>query len=211
TSLGFAEGTVVYEIVGNGAGSDVKLVAQVDASGEKAYAKLDFVLSAPTSSLGLWITAQNSHLGYYTITPMGFTTDSLANKERDIFVTDANGESVTAFESNKFYTLYIGLDGREATIQFTTWATLTMYVANIACLTIDELPVEPNLPPVADGKEISILFIGNSFSDDTEAYMIDILLELGYTKIDVGNLYIGGCDINTHYQNILSNANQYDF
>ena len=212
TALGFEEGTVVYQIVGpQGNANDVKLVAQVDPSGDMMYAKLDFVLSAPTTSLGLWITAASSHLGYYTVTPTGITADGLGDPTREIFVTDASGERVQSYEANTMYTLYVGLDGREATIQLTTWAQLTIYAANIACVTEDEVPFEPTLPPVEQGKEISILFIGNSFSDDTEAYMIDILLNLGYTNVDVGNLYIGGCDIDTHYSNLTNDIGAYDF
>jgi len=210
TALGFTAGTTVYQIVGpQSNASDVKLVAKVDPTGDNAYAKLDFVLSKATTSLGLWITAENFHLGYYTITPTEFTTDGNGDPTRNIFVTDANGERITQFEANKVYTLYIGLDGREATVQLSTWSDLTVYVANVACITEAEAPVEP-APPV-QGKEISILFIGNSFSDDTEAYMVDILLSLGYTNINVGNLYIGGCSIDTHYQNITSGAKAYDF
>ena len=210
TALGFAAGTTVYEIVGAQSNSnDVKLVAQVESSGDMAYAKMDFVLTQATSSLGLWITAANVHLGYYTVTPTGFTTDGLGDASRTIFVTDANGERVSTFDANTVYTLYVKLDGREATVQLTTWAALTIYVANVKCITESEAPIEPTTPPA--GKDISILFIGNSFSDDTEAYMVDILLHLGYTNIDIGNLYIGGCDIDTHYSNIMNNYSAYDF
>ena len=211
TTLGFEAGTVVYVVDGpQSNATDVKLVAQVDASGDNAYAKFDIVLSEATNSFGMWITAKASHLGYYTVTPTGATADGLGDPSRAIFVTDANGERVTSFAANTMYTLYVGLDGREATIQLTTWANLTMYIANFACITASEAPVEP-VPPVVDGKSISILFIGNSFSDDTEAYMVDILLNLGYTNIDIGNLYIGGCSIDTHYENILSGVPAYDF
>ena len=212
TELGFAEGTTVYQIVGpQGAANDVKLVAQVDASGDMAYAKMDFVLSAATSSLGMWITAATTHLGYYTITPTGFSADGLGDPTREIFVRDANGAEVQAFEAGEMYTLYVGLDGREASVQFTTWENLTIYVANVACITVEELPFEPTLPPVVEGEELSVLFIGNSFSDDTEAYVVDMLLALGYTNINVGNLYIGGCDIDTHYYNITNDVRAYDF
>ena len=121
TTLGFEAGTLVYQINGpQGNANDVKLVAQVDSSGDNAYAKLDFVLSANTTSLGLWITAETSHLGYYTVTPTGFTADGLGDSSRSIFITDANGAAVTAFNANTVYTLYIGLDGREATVQLST-------------------------------------------------------------------------------------------
>lgn len=210
TALGFAADTIVYEIVGaQSNANDVKLVAKVDSTGDAAFAKMDIVFSKDTTSFGLWITAANVHLGYYTVTPSGFNVDGIADPTRNVFVTDANGDRVTSFKANTIYTLYVGLDGREVTVQVTTWAALTMYVANIDCITEAEAPVEP-APPV-QGKEISILFIGNSFSDDTEAYMVDILLNLGYTNVNIGNLYIGGCSIDTHYDNILKNTNAYDF
>ena len=210
TALGFEEGTVVYEVVGaQSSSNDVKLVAKIDSTGDVAYAKADVVFSSKTSSFGLWITAKSSHLGYYTITPTGFTTDGNGDPSRDVFVTDKDGERVTSFEANTVYTLYVGLEGREVTIQLTTWAALTMYIANIGCVTEAQAPVDP-VPPV-QGKELSILFIGNSFSDDTETYVVDILLGLGYTNINVGNLYIGGCSIDTHYDNITKNASAYDF
>lgn len=211
-SLGFAAGTTVYQVVGpDGNGKDVKLVAQVDASGDNAYAKMDIVFSTATPSFSMWITADNLHLGYYTVKPTSFTTDGHGNPDRDIFVTDANGERLTTtnFEANKKYTLYIGLDGREITVQVSTYSSLTMYIANIDCITEADAPVEPAEP--VQGKELRVLFIGNSFSDDTEAYMVDILLALGYTNITVGNLYIGGCSIDTHYTNIKSGASAYDF
>ena len=208
-ALGFADGTTVYEIVGPN-GNDAKLVAKVDAM-TYDYAKLDFVVTANTSSVGVWITAENSHLGYYTITPTGFTADGSGDPSRDIFVTDKDGNAVTSFNANTIYTLYIGFDGREITVQLSTWANLTMYVANVACISASELPSSHTPPAVTPGEEISILFIGNSFSDDTEAYVVEILLELGYTTINVGNMYIGGCTIDMHYSNIMSNASAYDF
>ena len=209
TELGFASGTVVYTIEGPDANNN-KLVAQVEA-GNNDYAKFDFVLSSDTDSIGMWITAKEVHLGYYSIKPASFTTDGHGDASRDIFVTDEEGNDVTAFVANKKYTLYVGLDGREQTIQLATWANLTVYVANFGYCGGADLPGNHVPPTVEQGKEISILFIGNSFSDDTEAYVVEILLELGYTTINVGNMYIGGCDIDTHYQNILSGAKAYDF
>ena len=212
TTLGFESGTTVYQVVGPQSGTnDVKLVATVDPSGDNNYAKLDFVLSAQTSSLGLWITATTTHLGYYTVTPTGFTTDGSGDPSREIFVTDKDGNAITAFEANTVYTLYVGLYGKEATIQLTTWANLTLYVANVGVIDDSGLPSSHTPPTVTPGEEISILFIGNSFSDDTESYMVDILLALGYTNINIGNMYIGGCSIDMHYTNIMNNASAYDF
>ena len=58
---------------------------------------------------------------------------------------------------------------------------------------------------------IRILFIGNSFSDDTAEHIPDILKNLGYENFEIGNLVIGGCEINTHYFNAVYNYANYEF
>ena len=58
---------------------------------------------------------------------------------------------------------------------------------------------------------VRILFIGNSFSDDTSEYLPTILANLGYSTVEVGNMFIGGCTIDTHYSNIRNQTNAYDF
>lgn len=55
---------------------------------------------------------------------------------------------------------------------------------------------------------LKILFIGNSFSDDTIEWMVDIAKDLNIS-ITAENMYIGGCDIATHYKNILSDSKAY--
>ena len=61
------------------------------------------------------------------------------------------------------------------------------------------------------GKSLYILAIGNSFSVDAMQYLYQILQELGYTDIYLGNLYIGGCTLQTHAGNITSNAKAYTY
>lgn len=58
-------------------------------------------------------------------------------------------------------------------------------------------------------KKVSILFIANSFSDDTIQYMPEIAKECGY-YLDLFNLYIGGCDIDTHIRNLVQNNKDYE-
>lgn len=61
-------------------------------------------------------------------------------------------------------------------------------------------------------KTIKILAIGNSFSVDAmETYLYNILKNLGVEKIVLGNLYIGGCSLDTHWDNIQSGAKAYTF
>lgn len=63
---------------------------------------------------------------------------------------------------------------------------------------------------VTKAQKVRILFIGNSFSDDTSEHMPNILKSLGYTDFEVCNLYIGGCTIDTHYYNVQTNAATYE-
>lgn len=62
----------------------------------------------------------------------------------------------------------------------------------------------------ADGK-LKILTIGNSFSDDTMEYMYQIASSAGVQNIELGNLYIGGCSLETHYKNAQSNSGSYEY
>lgn len=58
-------------------------------------------------------------------------------------------------------------------------------------------------------KKLSILFIANSFADDTIEYMPFIAKDLGY-DLDLYNLYIGGCEVQKHIDNILNNLPAYE-
>ncbi len=57
---------------------------------------------------------------------------------------------------------------------------------------------------------IRILAIGNSFSQDATAYLSQ-LAEAGGKNCRVVNLYIGGCSLETHWKNILSDAALYEY
>jgi hypothetical protein len=56
----------------------------------------------------------------------------------------------------------------------------------------------------------NILAIGNSFSQDATAYLYS-MAEAAGKEIKVVNLYIGGCSLETHWANILSDAALYDY
>ena len=58
---------------------------------------------------------------------------------------------------------------------------------------------------------IHILAIGNSFSDDGLWLLYDILSDLGYDDIILGILYIGGCTVSTHKDNLLNNKALYTY
>lgn len=57
---------------------------------------------------------------------------------------------------------------------------------------------------------LKLLFIGNSFSDDTIEYMYQIADSLNIDLL-VENMFIGGCTIATHYKNIIENNANYQW
>ena len=69
---------------------------------------------------------------------------------------------------------------------------------------------KPMVKPSEDGV-LKILTIGNSFSDDTMQYVYKIAKSAGVEKIKLGNLYIGGCSLDTHTSNAKANARAYDY
>ncbi len=58
---------------------------------------------------------------------------------------------------------------------------------------------------------MNILFIGNSFSDDTMEHAAHILQSLGVNAMSLGNLYIGGCSIHRHVDNAANDRAWYDY
>ena len=58
-------------------------------------------------------------------------------------------------------------------------------------------------------KTLKFLFIGNSFAVDTMEHFADVALSMGYEKVKLWTLYIGGCSINKHYNNLKNNLSDY--
>lgn len=56
---------------------------------------------------------------------------------------------------------------------------------------------------------MNILAIGNSFSEDATRYLHDIARSDG-KNLQVTNLYIGGCSLEHHYRNMLSDEKKYE-
>lgn len=60
-------------------------------------------------------------------------------------------------------------------------------------------------------KTIKILAIGNSFSEDAvQNYLYDLAKAEGFEVI-IGNMYIGGCTLETHLKNALNDLPAYDY
>ncbi len=70
-----------------------------------------------------------------------------------------------------------------------------------------------NYEHVADPKaHIKVLAIGNSFSVDAmNNHLYKVLEDAGYKDIVLGNLYIGGCSLDTHWSNINSGLGNYTY
>ena len=58
---------------------------------------------------------------------------------------------------------------------------------------------------------MKILAIGNSFSQDATAYIEDMAASAGVTDIIAANLYIGGCPLSHHAENLGTNTPDYDY
>ena len=71
--------------------------------------------------------------------------------------------------------------------------------------------VDPNYDPVNNDKTLKVLAIGNSFSNDTTHFLEDIARAEGFETVLIGNLYIGGCTLQTHALNADGNLPAYKF
>jgi hypothetical protein len=55
---------------------------------------------------------------------------------------------------------------------------------------------------------MKVLSIGNSFSDDAHRYIYEIAQQEG-VEVLTTNLFIGGCTLETHYNNLINNYENY--
>lgn len=68
-----------------------------------------------------------------------------------------------------------------------------------------------NLVSNTKPQSLKILAIGNSFSADAFAWLWPLAMECGLKDVTLGNLYIGGCSLQTHWQNAKENAKHYEY
>ena len=65
--------------------------------------------------------------------------------------------------------------------------------------------------PVCHGDTLRILAIGNSFSEDALEQEFIPLCKSASANVIVGNLYIGGCPVERHYDNLKNNKPDYSY
>ena len=58
---------------------------------------------------------------------------------------------------------------------------------------------------------VKILAIGNSFSDNAMSFLYPIMEAFGAKEIVLGNMYIGGCSVEKHYNNLNTNSKSYTY
>lgn len=68
-----------------------------------------------------------------------------------------------------------------------------------------------NVNVVRGKASFKILAIGNSFSEDSLAHLYAIAEEMGAENIVLGNMYIGGCSLARHADNMQRNLNAYQY
>lgn len=61
------------------------------------------------------------------------------------------------------------------------------------------------------GEPLKVLAIGNSFSQDAVEQYLHNLAAADGKEIIIGNMYIGGCSLETHYNNMVNNAANYAY
>jgi len=64
---------------------------------------------------------------------------------------------------------------------------------------------------MSEKKTVKVLAIGNSFSMDAMTVLWDIFKSAGYEEVILGDLYIAGCSLETHWHHIDSNNKAYDY
>ena len=114
------------------------------------------------------------------------------------------GVNETAINSKKF--VIFGGPGKTGTNDEPLTGHYEIYSIILTLKDPDAIPIyTPGDNP------IHILAIGNSFSDDGLWLLYDILRDLGYDDIILGNLYIGGCSVATHKNNLKNNLSAYTY
>lgn len=138
------------------------------------------------------------------VDPKGMTYSvSIDSNDELVVTTDAAWVTLSDTKSVKEYNFTVakndtGVD-RQAIIKFTSKADSKVSISD----TLVQKPA--NLDP----KAISILAIGNSFSQDAMEYLNPMLKELGYETIRLTNLFVSGCSLKTHAENFKEDKAAY--
>lgn len=95
----------------------------------------------------------------------------------------------------------------ETTTETTAEEITTEETTTVETTTEAPAPTAPEL----EKKSLKVLAIGNSFSVDAMEFLWDICDSAGMEDIVLGNLYIGGCSLDTHWSNMQADAAAYTY
>lgn len=110
-------------------------------------------------------------------------------------------------ENPQIATVAVDTDDKTVTITGVSAGNTSI---TIECPT-DTKPLVATIPVTVEQGAIRILAIGNSFSQDAvEQYLYELGAAVGHDFI-IGNMYIGGCDLDKHLANFQSDAGAYEY
>ena len=90
--------------------------------------------------------------------------------------------------------------------------SLLLFIALLSVFYGFAADLSPNYPIPDNPDTLRILGVGNSFTVDAmHNFLFNILASAGYTDITLGYLYIGGCSLDTHYDNLTNNLTAYEY
>lgn len=102
-------------------------------------------------------------------------------------------------------------DGQETETTNATEATNTTEVTTTTDPTLAPETITKPERPAMSKERVKILAIGNSFSDNAMKYMYSILQAFGAKEIVLGNMYIGGCTLVSHYNYAVHDVPRYQY
>ena len=149
------------------------------------------------------VTTDPTDTEYYS----DISTDGNATQtSAEVVTTEPSAATVTSVEETTETTEYVCEHDFEYTV-VTPAGMLTDGERISTCKKCGELFTEA----IPATRTIKILAFGNSFSNDAFINLPYVLRDLGFETVVLGNLYIGSCSVDMHWDNIKSKDKAYTF
>lgn len=88
---------------------------------------------------------------------------------------------------------------------FSAFSLLVIALSFTTCLTPSAFAIS------TQSRKLKVLAIGNSFSEDSTSWLYQIAEAANAESVVIGNLYIGGCSLETHRNNAMNNSAAYEY
>lgn len=159
------------------------------------------VNAAEFSSQKLEITGDNGKIAVNG----SFSASEGGEKYQVFFATYDQSGLVDKVELSETFTVSLGNNTFKALFD------VTSKEQNVKAFVFTE-KLEPVCEPVKKTvKSLRLLSIGNSFSIDAQEWLYGIAKDGGFDVVVLGNLYIGGCSLQTHSGNADNNSAAYTY